>query len=220
MTLETDAARYRAALAAASAQSGASDAAHDLGHVDRVWRNAQTIAATEEPVDWAVLAAAVWFHDVVSLPKDAPNRAEASRLSADWARDWLSAEAFDRDRLEPVHHAILAHSFSAGVPPQTHEACILRDADRLDALGAVGLARVFAVSGALDRALFDSDDPFARDRPLAEGVFAVDHFFTKLLRLEAEMLTDTGKTLARERTDRLRRYLTWLAEETGVAPPD
>jgi uncharacterized protein len=74
------------------------------------------------------------------------------------------------------------------------EACIVQDADRLEALGAIGLARVFAVSGALGVALFDAEDPFADARTLDDRKFALDHFQTKLLRLPETMQTEIGRT--------------------------
>ncbi|HDO7482899.1 TPA: HD domain-containing protein, partial [Escherichia coli] len=73
---------------------------------------------------------------------------------------------FPAEKIEAVCHAIAAHSFSAQIAPLTTEAKIVQDADRLEALGAIGLARVFAVSGALGLALFDGEDPFAQHRPL------------------------------------------------------
>ncbi|MGK7489577.1 HD domain-containing protein, partial [Salmonella enterica] len=73
---------------------------------------------------------------------------------------------FPAEKLAGICHAIEAHSFSAKIAPTTPEAKIVQDADRLEALGAIGLARVFAVSGALGVALFDADDPFADRRPL------------------------------------------------------
>lgn len=211
-------ARYRAALAQKWGSDAEADGAHDLAHVARVWHNAQDIAEGE--VNWRVLGAAVWFHDVVSLPKDDPDRAAASRISADWAAAWLERDGMDAEDISAVHHAILSHSFSAGVRPETNEASILRDADRLDALGAIGLARTFAVSGNLKRALVHPEDPFAMDRDLDDTAFAVDHFFIKLLRLEEGMLTPNGLAIAKKRTDRLRQYLNWLAEEIGYELPD
>ncbi|STF26181.1 putative phosphohydrolase [Escherichia coli] len=81
-------------------------------------------------------------------------------------------------------------------PPLTTEAKIVQDADRLEALGAIGLARVFAVSGALGVALFDGEDPFAQHRPLDDKRYALDHFQTKLLKLPQTMQTARGKQLA------------------------
>ncbi|MCP5995663.1 HD domain-containing protein, partial [Klebsiella pneumoniae] len=104
----------------------------------------------------------------------------SSRLAARKTREILSRDFpdFPPDRYAAVEHAIEAHSFSAGIAPQSLEAKIVQDADRLEALGAIGLARVFAVSGALGTALFDADDPFAGARALDDKAFALDHFQT------------------------------------------
>ena len=211
-------ARYRAIVAAVWAKLPA-DGAHDLGHLARVWANAQAIATDEAErgiaVDLAVLEAAVWFHDLVNLPKDHPDRARASTFSAEAAVRILQDEGFDPARLPAVAHAIAAHSFSAGIAPETPEARILQDADRLEALGAVGLARMFVVAGAMGRAIADPDDPLARNRPLDDRAFALDHLETKLFRLPARMQTAAGRALAEERADWLRGFRDRLLREMG-----
>lgn len=179
--------------------AGKADAAHDLGHLARVWRNCQRLAHHHPEADLEVLEAAAWLHDLVNLPKSAPSRAEASRLSARAAADYLAQTGFPAERIPAVEHAIEAHSFSATIPARTIEAQILQDADRIEALGAIGLARCLAVSGALGRALFHAEDPLARHRPLDDLSFALDHFETKLLRLPDTMQTEAGRALARER---------------------
>ena len=212
------AARYREIVAAVWAQVPG-DGAHDLGHLARVWANSRRIAADEAArgvaVDWDVLEAAVWFHDLVNLPKDHPDRARASTLSAQAAVGILRQEGFDPARLPAVAHAIAAHSFSAGIAPETPEARILQDADRLEALGAIGLARMFVVAGAMGRAILDPDDPMAEARPLDDRAFALDHLETKLLRLPALMQTPSGRRLAEERADWLRGYRDRLLREMG-----
>lgn len=197
----------------------AQDSAHDLTHLDRVWANARAIAGND--VDGEVLLAACYLHDLVNLPKDSPDRARASTLAAEAAAPILRDLGFDGDRIAATQHAIAAHSFSAGIAPETPEARALRDADRLDALGAVGIARCFAVSGALGRALYDAADPFAAARDLDDRRQTLDHFRVKLLRLPADMLTEGGLTLAQTRAARMIRFLEDLAEEIGAdLPPD
>lgn len=195
----------------------AQDPAHDLAHLDRVWANARTIA--EDVADPAVLLAACYLHDLVNLPKDSPDRARASTLAAEAAAPILRELGFDAAAVAATQHAIAAHSFSAGIPPQTAEARILRDADRLDALGAVGIARCFAVSGALGRALYDPADPFAQARDPDDRRYTVDHFRIKLLALPADMLTDRGRALAQRRAARMIRFLDDLGEEIGTPLP-
>lgn len=212
MTAAAD--RYRAHVAAVWAAQPA-DGAHDLGHLARVWANARAIALDEPQVDWPVLEAAVWFHDLVNLPKDSPDRARASTLSAAAAVDFLRADGFDPAKLEAVAHAIAAHSFSAGIPPETPEARILQDADRLEALGAIGLARMFLISGRMGGGIVDMDDPMALRRPLDDKRFAMDHIEVKLLRLPETMQTRAGRMMAEERAEWMMSFRTRLLSEIG-----
>lgn len=208
-----------AALRAIAAAQMDRDSAHDLAHLDRVWANAQAIAAEETGVDMAVLAAGAYLHDLVNLPKDSPDRARASTLAALAARPHLADLGLTEAQIDAAAHAIAAHSFSAGIAPETPEARILRDADRLDALGAIGLARAFAVSGALGRPLYDPADPFAANRAPDDSTFALDHFPLKLLRLPDGMLTATGRQMAEARVAVMRQFLCDLATEIGAEPP-
>lgn len=189
------------------------DAAHDVGHIRRVLANAKTIAAGESVEVGPVLIASACLHDIVSLPKNHPDRSRSSILASRKAWQIVRDLGFKREDCDDVAHAVAAHSFSGGIEPLTPEARILRDADRLDALGATGIARVFAVSGALNRPLWDTDDPFAEARAVDDSRFALDHFETKLLRLAEGMTTGTGRRLAEARSDVMRRYLHDLSLE-------
>ncbi|MGL4860457.1 MAG: metal-dependent phosphohydrolase, partial [Enterobacteriaceae bacterium] len=112
-----------------------------------------------------------------------------------------------------VADAIHSHSFSANIAPETLEAKILQDADRLEALGAIGLARVFYTAGRLHHKLFDDSDPFALNRPLNDKAYAVDHFYTKLFKLPDTFHTDQGKRMAKERVAILSDYIENLKKE-------
>jgi uncharacterized protein len=192
---------------------GQTDPAHDIGHLARVWHTCQSLARHHPEADLEILEAAAWLHDLVNLPKSAPNRAEASRLSAKAAVDYLKDTDFPPGKGPAVAHAIEAHSFSAGIQPRTIEARILQDSDRIEALGAIGLARCLAVSGALGRTLFDPEDPLALNRPLNDQAYALDHFETKLLRLSATMQTEAGRALAEDRTKVLIDFRDLLLSE-------
>lgn len=194
------------------------DAAHDLGHINRVRQTARQMASTHPGLDLEALDIAAILHDLVNLPKDAPDRARASQLSADRASAWLAGQGVAEDRIARIAHAIAAHSFSAGIPPLTTEAKILQDADRLEALGAIGLARMFAVAGALGRALFDPDDPLAQHRALDDKAFALDHLETKLFRLVETMQTPEGRAIAEARATFLRQFREQLLVEIGAMP--
>ena len=213
MTLTAAQSRYEAEVSRQWAAHPA-DGAHDLGHLRRVWARAQLIAL-DEPCDMAVLLAACMFHDLVNLPKSHPDRARASQLSAEAACHFLRADGFAEAKLSAVGHAIAAHSFSAKITPVTPEARVLQDADRLEALGAIGIARMFHVSGAMGGGLFDADDPMALHRPLDDRAFALDHIETKLLKLVDTMRTEPGRAMAAERADWMLSFRTRLLSEIG-----
>ncbi|HVS95222.1 MAG TPA: HD domain-containing protein [Puia sp.] len=199
-------------------REGVSDGSHDPGHFRRVWKTARHIAGEEggKP-DLLVLLASAYFHDLVSLPKDHPGRSSSSRLSAEAAGRLLEQRwpDFPNDRIESVRHAIHAHSFSANVPPRTAEAMILQDADRLEALGAIGVARCFYTAGQMDARLFDAADPLARDREPNDRLYALDHFQVKLFRLPALMNTASGRRLAEANAAWMRGFMEKMCREIG-----
>ena len=195
-----------------------SDAAHDEGHVGRVVNAALSLAG-QEGADPEQVWAAAWLHDCVHVPKDSPDRSRASRLCADQAVRFLEGAGWDPTSLAGIHHAIEAHSFTAGIEPRTPEARVVQDADRLDALGAHGLARNLMLAGSWGAALCHPTDPWARDRPLDDRAFAVDHHFAKLLKLPATMRTAAGRAEAGRRAEFLRLFLRELARERGIDPP-
>ncbi|NOD48696.1 MULTISPECIES: HD domain-containing protein [unclassified Ruegeria] len=207
----------RTRLRAVVAHRMETDPAHDLAHLDRVWTNAQAIA--DDQTDMSVLLAASYLHDLVNLPKDDPDRYLASRKSAMESEPILQDLGYNSNQIRAIQHAIEAHSFSADITPKTAEARVLRDADRLDALGAIGIARNFSVSGALGRTLYDAADPFAQNRPLDDLHFSLDHWKVKLLGLPGDMLTQTGRQIAEQRTTRMIRFLEEFGEEIGNSLP-
>jgi uncharacterized protein len=188
------------------------DPAHDWAHVERVVRMARRLTRAEG-ANLAVVVPAAWLHDCAQTPKDTPERRTASAEAARRATVFLDETDYPAKHLDAIGHAIEAHSFSAGVAPRTLEAQVVQDADRLDALGAVGIARCFAVGGALGHALYDPDEPLPRDRAPDDDRFAVDHFFEKLLSLAGQMQTGTGHAIAEERTAFMRDYLDQFERE-------
>ena len=195
------------------------DAAHDLSHFRRVWATATQLAAGED-VDQLVLLTACYFHDIVSLPKNHPERSRSSMMAAEKTLAILQSSFadFPAERYSAVSHAIEAHSFSASISPRTLEAKIVQDADRLESLGAIGLARVFAVSGALNTILFDAADPFADQRALDDRKYALDHFQCKLLRLPESMQTVRGRAMAEHNARFLVEFMAKLSAELQGEP--
>jgi len=195
------------------------DASHDLHHARRVLSNALHIAEREPTANKTIITAAAYLHDLVNVPKNAPNRHLASRLSAEAAMPVLRELAFNNDDIQAIAHCIEAHSFSANIKPDTIDAKIVQDADRLESVGALGIARTFYIGGKLESMLFHAADPFAENRVLNDRQFAVDHFKVKLLGLSETMQTQSGKRIAEQRTQHMIGFLNQLAEELDVAQP-
>jgi uncharacterized protein len=192
--------------------AGQTDSAHDMAHIERVVKNAELLLTTEK-ADKEIVTAAAWLHDCVTLPKNHPDRKEASLLAARKAVRFLEKQQFPAEKIPAVKHAIEAHSYSAGIPAETAEARIIQDADRLDALGAIGIARCFLVGGSLNRSLYNPSDPFCMEREPDDSVWTIDHFYEKLLKLPATMNTPTAKKEAQRRVEFMKSYLDHLRDE-------
>ena len=192
-------------------QSG-QDAAHSIDHILRVVASAWRLAVTEQ-ADLAVVIPAAWLHDCVTVAKSSPKRHLASRMAAEAAGDFLQAQGYPAEHIENIQHAVAAHSFSARIPPETLEAQVVQDADRLDSIGAIGIARCLMLSAEMKRPLYDTTEPFPINRPPNDLTSAVDHFYTKLFKLESMMQTPAGKQEAQKRTQFMRDYLAQLGQE-------
>ncbi len=190
------------------------DYSHDLSHFQRVWKTAQKIIKDESrAVNPLVVLSACYFHDIISLPKNHPDRSRSSELAAEKTREILAELEFPAALINDVCHAVEAHSFSANIPTRTPEAEIVQDADRMEAIGAIGLARVFYTGGKMGSRLFDALDPWAEHRELDDQLYSVDHFFVKLLTLGETMKTVPGRQLAKENTAYLQGFLDKLKDE-------
>lgn len=188
------------------------DGSHDVAHLHRVWKNCRQISLAEGG-DQQILCAAVLLHDCVAVEKNSPQRHLASRMAAEKAGIALATLGWSDENINKTAHAIEAHSFSAAIPPQTLEAKILQDADRLDAIGMIGVARCFYIGGRMRSALYDATDPLAQQRQYDDKRFTLDHFETKLFKLQEGFQTAAGRRMAALRTERMRRFLSELLEE-------
>ncbi|MBB3963812.1 HD domain-containing protein [Rhizobium metallidurans] len=188
------------------------DGSHDLAHILRVFKNAMRIQASEGG-NGRTLAAAVLLHDCVAVEKSSPLRARASALAAEKASGVLADLGWSKEDIAAVAHAILTHSFSVNIEPETLEAKILQDADRLDAIGMVGAGRCFYIGGRMASSLYDPLDPAGNDRPLDDRRYVIDHFQTKLFKLADGFKTAAGRALAAERDKRLRDFLDAFMDE-------
>mgnify|MGYP000005726094 CR=1 FL=1 len=171
--------------------------AHDRGHVERVVRLARYIAQ-REGADLEVVTVAAKLHD---MARDGPDHA---RRGAEIARGVLRSQGYEGEFIERVAHCIEAHSFSGGVEPRTLEARVLSDADKLDAMGAIGVARAFLYSGKVGRSLEDT----------------LRHFEEKLLGLYDLLYTEAARELGHERHKFIVEFYQRLRKELFSDPGD
>ncbi len=188
------------------------DPAHDLSHFKRVVASAKRLCALENGC-FEVVVPAAWLHDFVIIPKNSPLRNQASRLSAEQAVDFLKSIDYPVEYHKAIAHAIEGHSFSANIDLKTLEAKIVQDADRLDGLGAIGIARCFATAGLLKRVFYSSQDPFCTERLPDDSKFTIDHFYKKLFKTADTLKTNSGKAEGQKRILIMKEYLNYLKDE-------
>ncbi|MBC7465735.1 MAG: HD domain-containing protein [Bdellovibrio sp.] len=188
------------------------DPAHDFSHVQRVVKSAQDLAL-KEGADLNVVIPAAYLHDVVIISKSDPRRTQASQLSADEAIQFLRSLNYPEKYFKGIHHAITAHSFSAGIQAETLEAKIVQDADRLDGLGAVGIARCFALSGVFKTKFYNDEQMISVTRPLNDKEYTLDHFFVKLLKVPEMLHTKSARAEGQRRAEYLKGFVAQLQTE-------
>ncbi len=198
--------------AVARERSGGADPAHDYLHVLRVTANARRIA-TAEGADEDVVVPAALLHEIFNYPKDHPLSHLSGDKCAEEAAAVLAGEGWAAERVEAVAYCIRVHSFSRGIVPVTLEGQVVQDADRLDAIGAVGVARCFSTGASLGRPFYQLEDPFCRRRPPDDKEWTVDHFYRKLLHIPETLHTATAHRLAEERMIWMKGFLAQFERE-------
>jgi uncharacterized protein len=189
------------------------DPAHDFYHIMRVYKNAELIGR-REGADMQVLLAAALLHDLVVYPKGSAKRSKSADDSADMAEKILRDYKYPQERIDKICYCIRTHSYSKKLTPSTLEGKILQDADRLDALGAIGIARTFSVGGSENRMFYNPADPFCKSRREPDDKqWTLDHFQAKLLKLKDAMHTQTARDIAQERTDFMELFIEQLQKE-------
>jgi uncharacterized protein len=188
------------------------DPAHDWPHVGRVLSMAFKLAQGVS-VDLVCLEAAVYCHDLVNLPKNHPDRSQASFLGAEKAAPLLKHAGLSENEIKKIQQIILEHSFSKGLRPTSLEAAILQDADRLDSLGAIGILRCASVNTQMKTSFYDPSDPFAEKRELDDKKYMLDHYFVKIFRLPDLMNTEAGRIEAHKRVEFMKSFLYQLRQE-------
>jgi uncharacterized protein len=193
---------------------------HDWWHIHRVWNTAQFIAAAEKADDLVVALGAL-LHDIA----DSKFHNGDETIGPRKAREWLQSLRVEEPVIEHVENIITHISFKGGnhhQPFRSIELDIVQDADRLDAIGAIGIARAFSYGGFKNRALYDPAIPANMNMNKEEyknsKAPTINHFYEKLLLLKDRMNTATGKKLAIQRHEFMEHYLKqfyaeWNAEE-------
>lgn len=185
------------------------ESSHDFDHVLRVLALAERIACAEGG-DLEVVRAAALLHDIGRAQEEVTGEDHAA-VGAARAREILAGHP--PEKVEAVVEAIASHRFRSGLPPETPEARALFDADKLDAMGAVGIARAFARAGAQGRRLWVPQDVAAAQGDGSPEHTAVHEFVVKLSRLRDTMTTATGRALAEERHAFMVEFFTRLDAE-------
>jgi uncharacterized protein len=188
------------------------DPAHDWAHVGRVAATAKKLCENQN-VNIECVLAGVYCHDLINLPKDHPDRKNASTLAAKEAEPHLKQCEFSDSEIDIIQRSIIEHSFSKGLKPSILEAAIVQDADRLDALGAIGILRCAAVNTQMKSTFYDPFDPMAEERELNDKQFMVDHYFVKLFKLPELMNLPQSKALANQRVQYMKIFLEELMGE-------
>jgi uncharacterized protein len=204
--------RFDQLFAAARPLYATDDPGHDLAHIERVLASCRQLGPAEGARLELLLAAAA-VHDLVNVPKDHPDRARASELAAERARPLLVAAGFAGEELEIIARAVIEHSFSRGARPSTTESAVLQDADRLDAVGAIGIMRCLSCGALMGASYYDAADPFAARRSLDDRAYSLDHFFVKLFKLPVLMNTAAGRAEAERRVAFMRGFVAQLQTE-------
>lgn len=189
------------------------ESAHDFDHVLRVLALAEKLARAEG-ADLDIVRAAVLLHDIARADEDMTGGDHAT-MAADRAREILSTHGVAPEKIDAIVHAIAAHRFRTNAPPQTLEAKILFDADKLDSIGAVGVARTYQVSGALNQRLWSEvlPDALATRQQRNSNHSAYAEFVVKLSKVRDRLFTATARQIAAERHAYMADFFARLEKE-------
>jgi uncharacterized protein len=187
---------------------------HGWDHVERVIRMADIIAETEEEADRFIIKVAAVLHDIAREDENVENgkicHAErGSRIAAEFLEDL----ELDRKKIDHISHCILTHRYRNNHPPETIEARILYDADKLDSIGATGIGRAFLFSGEIGARLHNNSADIHTSEAYSREDSAYREYMFKLRHIKDQMLTDHGKKLAEERHSFMEIFFHRLKDE-------
>ena len=191
------------------------DNAHDFNHILRVTKMADYLARVEG-ADMEIVRAAALLHDISRAEEDQSGQGDHAEMAAERAREILIGRGGRAERAAAVAHAIAAHRYRGSVQPQTLEAKILFDADKLDSIGAVGIARAYAMAGALKQQLWSEpreDGIATREQHGDSNHTPVAEFMVKLRHVHERVHTATARKIAQERHDYMSQFFERLGRE-------
>lgn len=188
------------------------DPSHDWAHILRVARTCEMIGK-KSGARLELLLPAAYMHDLINLPKNHPQRSEASTMTGLRAEEFLKLADYNQDQINEIKQIIKEHSYSKGLKPSTLEAAILQDADRLDAIGAIGILRCASVATQMGARFYSTEDIMALDRTLDDKQFMLDHYQTKLYKLPELMNTESAKLEARRRVQFMEVFVNQFIQE-------
>jgi uncharacterized protein len=187
---------------------------HDWDHTARVLRLCLHIGRAEK-ADLEILTLAALLHDIGRGEEDRANgKIRHADASARAARGILARHGVAAGRIERIVHCIEAHSFRKNLAPDSLEACVLFDADKLDSIGAVGIGRAFLFAGEVGARLHDKKVDVDKTAPYTKEDTAYREFLVKLRHIKDRMFTAEGKRLAAGRHDFMVAYFDRLNRET------
>jgi uncharacterized protein len=201
-----------ARLRAVAEARATSEPAHDFAHVLRVTESARRIAEAEGARLDVVLPATL-LHELFNYPKGHPESSRSGDVCAEHALAVLAEEGVAADLAAAIATCIREHPFSRGIVPQTLEGKVVQDADRLDSIGAIGIARCMASCAQMKRPFYSPVDPFCRTREPSDKEWGIDHFYKKLLRIPEVLHTPAARAMAEERVAVMTAFLAQLERE-------
>ena len=184
---------------------------HDKSHVERVYNLAVRIAK-EENADLDVVKAAVLLHDIARAMEDEGKIADHALEGAKMAKKILEEVGFPNEKAAKVINCIGAHRFKKGMKAESSEAKILQDADRLDIIGAIGIARALTRGGWSNTPIYDPLIP-PKEKYDGESLTSVNHIYEKILKVKDTINTKTAKKIAEERHKFVEQFLDRLLKE-------
>lgn len=180
---------------------------HNFDHINRVYRNSIKISQ-DENVDLDIVKTAALLHDIARLKEFKDKEICHAEEGAKMSKEILKEMDFPEEKINKVSYSIKVHRYSKGIEPETKEAAILQDADRLDALGAIIIGRVFEFGGKNERPSYNPNEDPEKKYVSNGGHSSITHFHRKILKITPEKFhTKKAKEMAKERYDFVKKFI-------------